>query len=81
MSVEIFRKDRKHWTNQDLEQIDVFYQCNGFFSSFYQLRYLDDIVNMSYYAKLEPEQPLYLTDNKRSAAVIVLKGNVRVHKK
>lgn len=78
---EIFSKDRKHWTLSDEEQVEYFYRCNEFFSKFYEQRYFQDIIQLTYYSKVTQESPLYLTENKRSVAIILLKGNIGIYKK
>ena len=59
----------------------MFFKCNQFFSKFYDFVYFEDIVNMTYYVRVSPDLPLLLTDNKRSSAIILLKGNIKVEKK
>ncbi len=74
MAKDIFKTDKKFWTQSHCDEVEVFFQFNSFFSKFYEHKDFDAIVSMTYYTKLHKNTPVFLENSKRPAAIILLSG-------
>jgi hypothetical protein len=54
--LDIFRKDKRHWTGDEMEEVELFFMLNNFYSKFYEHADFDKVVNITFYAKVEPGQ-------------------------
>ena len=53
--LEIFRKDKKYWEPEEIEEVELFFTLTPFFSPFYEHRDFETVIGFTFYAKIWPE--------------------------
>ncbi len=71
---EIFRLDRKQWTQDQLEEVELFFMLAPFFRTHYEHEDLETLIKIAFYAKVEGS--LHLTLNKKSNVIVLLQGHI-----
>jgi hypothetical protein len=79
--LEIFRKDKKYWSHDEIEEVELFFMLNTFYNKFYEHQDFDKVVNFTFYAKLQPLEESKLELNKKSEILILLTGEIEIYRK
>lgn len=76
--LEIFRKDKKYWTAEEIEEVELFFTITPFFSPYYEHEDFNTVTGFTFYAKIWPLDELVLNLNKKSDVIILLQGDIEL---
>ena len=74
--LDIFRKDSKYWSHDELAEVELFFTLAPFFSPYYEHQDLQTVTGFTFYAKIWPKEEFTLTNNRQSEIMILLSGEI-----
>ena len=70
--LDIFRKDKRYWLHEEIEEVELFFMLTPFFRPYYEHQDFDTVTGFTFYAKIWSLEELLLTSNKKSVVLCAL---------